>query len=385
MSLFSTLLPVIMRQQSFSLSVIACLQLMKLPWILKFLWAPLVDSTTSSLRSYKRWIIYSEMIYAFFILVISLLDITIHFKLIFILIILSFVASATQDIATDALATLSFDYSKKSVINSIQSMGSFLGTLLGGGLLLMVYKIVGWSTLFLTISLLVIVLIIPLCRYKNANFTSHSVKKRVSLLDLFRFFKEKTIKRQVFYIMSVNLPLIGLLAMLKPWLVDWGYSTLEIGMMFSVWGAAMGCFGSFLGGLCIRKMGRFKSALLFTSFVLLTTLSFFLIAELNFNSHIVFYALLGLLWLSYGSSSVLVYTLAMDFVREGKEGTDFTLQIVLTHLGAMILAIMSGRISQSFGYSALSFLSICLALFSLSFTFVYFKNKKNYESANSKI
>ena len=43
MSFFSTVIPVMMRQENFSLSTIGLLQLIKLPWILKFLWSPLVD------------------------------------------------------------------------------------------------------------------------------------------------------------------------------------------------------------------------------------------------------------------------------------------------------------------------------------------------------
>ncbi|MBP8011770.1 MAG: MFS transporter, partial [Parabacteroides sp.] len=43
MSFFSTVIPVMMRQENFSLASIGLLQLIKLPWILKFLWSPLVD------------------------------------------------------------------------------------------------------------------------------------------------------------------------------------------------------------------------------------------------------------------------------------------------------------------------------------------------------
>ena len=42
MSFFSTVVPIIMRQENFSLSSIGMLQLVKLPWLLKFLWAPIV-------------------------------------------------------------------------------------------------------------------------------------------------------------------------------------------------------------------------------------------------------------------------------------------------------------------------------------------------------
>jgi hypothetical protein len=48
MSFFSTVIPVIMRQENYSLESIGLLQLVKLPWIFKFLWAPLIDNVSRS-------------------------------------------------------------------------------------------------------------------------------------------------------------------------------------------------------------------------------------------------------------------------------------------------------------------------------------------------
>ena len=64
MSFFSTVIPVMMRQEDFSLSAIGLLQLIKLPWILKFLWSPMVDRHAVTTGDYKRWIFSSELIYA---------------------------------------------------------------------------------------------------------------------------------------------------------------------------------------------------------------------------------------------------------------------------------------------------------------------------------
>ena len=64
MSFFSTVIPVMMRQENFSLSAIGLLQLIKLPWILKFLWSPMVDRHAVTTGDYKRWIFSSELIYA---------------------------------------------------------------------------------------------------------------------------------------------------------------------------------------------------------------------------------------------------------------------------------------------------------------------------------
>ena len=147
MSFFSTVLPVIMRQQDFSLETIGALQLLKLPWILKFLWSPVVDRSTYRLSDFKRWIFSSELIYASIILAVSFLDFQATPYLIIGLVILSFIASATQDIATDSLLVLSFSKKDKSLANSMQSMGNFAGAMVGGGILLLLYHKTGWGNL----------------------------------------------------------------------------------------------------------------------------------------------------------------------------------------------------------------------------------------------
>ena len=90
MSFLSTVIPVIMRQQDFSLTAIGLLQLIKVPWLIKFLWSPFIDRNANTLASYKRWIIGSEVCYAIIILFVSLLDLQTDIILIAILIVASF-------------------------------------------------------------------------------------------------------------------------------------------------------------------------------------------------------------------------------------------------------------------------------------------------------
>lgn len=161
MSFFSTVIPVIMRQENFSLSAIGMLQLMKLPWIIKFLWSPLVDSRAHRVADYKRWIVSSELVYAFFIFCVAFMDFKTDFPTLMTFLVISFIASATQDIATVALAVLSFTARDKSLINSMQSMGSFGGSLIGGGLLLVLFKLYGWNTIIPLLGVFVLVALVP--------------------------------------------------------------------------------------------------------------------------------------------------------------------------------------------------------------------------------
>ena len=79
------------------------------------------------------------------------------------------------------------------------------------------------------------------------------------------------------------------------------------------------------------------------------------------------------LWATYGLSTVLVYTIAMDYVRVGREGTDFTLQIVVLHLSSMLVAVGSGKLADLSGYTVLFVAEAALALASLFYVWFYFK------------
>src|SRR5690606_33783386 len=90
-------------------------------------------------------------------------------------------------------------------------------------------------------------------------------------------------------------------------------------------------------------------------------LSFF---GLTYTNHplVLIYVAVSILWAAYAMSSVFVFTLSMKVVRNGREGTDFTLQIVLTHLSSMIIAIMSGKIADAITYRGLFAIEIGIGL-----------------------
>ena len=90
--------------------------------------------------------------------------------------------------------------------------------------------------------------------------------------------------------------------------------------------------------------------------------SLFFLAEKTGNTEQFIYPLVGLIWTAYGLSTVAIYTMAMNWVRSGREGTDFTIQIVLTHLSSLAMAVSSGKIADLLGYQGLFQLEMILAL-----------------------
>ncbi|MDY3069033.1 MAG: MFS transporter [Parabacteroides sp.] len=375
MSFFSTVLPVIMRQEEFSLSLIGMLQFIKLPWIIKFFWSPVVDRYTVYLNDYKKCIIFSELIYALLILSLTFMNIKSDFMFIISILVISFVASATQDIATDALAIRAFSNSDKSLLNSMQSMGSFGGSLIGGGFLLLLFKEIGWNNIIPYMSVFVVLAIIPLIINKNIVVKPENNRPKADKKDILRFFMQKTIWKHLIFLFMYYAGLIGILAMLKPYLVDLGYDMKSIGVMSGILGTFIGFVSSFTGGYIVRKIGLDISRILFAVLICFTT-SYFLMLSFIIPSKVLLYIGVMLLWGSYGFATIVVYTTAMNNVRQGREGTDFTLQTVITHLSGMCMAVFSGRIADMFGYKGLFAFEFSIAIISLLYVIYAYSNIK---------
>lgn len=364
MSFFFTVVPVIMRQENYSLESIGMLQILKLPWIFKFLWAPLVDNSVRSKKQLTQWIIVSELFYATLIVAISFFHLQTDFATIVVLMIFALIASATQDIATDIFAIKILKPEEKGVGNSVQSGGSFIGTLFGTGILLLAYHYFGWQNLLLMLAVFVLAALLPLLFYKPGIKFEKDRLRPVKTIDIFKFFKDVKNRKNLLVLLFYYSGLIGILAMLKPYLVDLGYNVKEIGFMSGIVGTGVAACCALSAGFIIKKIGR--QATLYTfAFINLCAGLFFLFISTHTPSIFEIYVAICMLWGAYGLSTVIIYTTSMDAVRKNCEGTDFTLQIVISHLSGMLIAIFSGRVGDYLGYSGIFGMEVALSIVSI--------------------
>ncbi len=380
MSFFSTVVPVIMRQENYSLQSIGLLQLVKLPWIFKFLWAPLVDSHSAKPGQLKRWIIFSEIFYAAVILSIGFFDLQTDFRLIVMLMIIAFIASATQDIAVDIFAIFQLFPGERSMGNSVQSAGSFTGTLFGTGVLLIAYYYFGWNILLVLLSLFVIFAVIPLLLYRKEPAIPDAPAATISMTEIAGFFRGRGKTGRVLILAFYYSGIIGILTLLKPYLVDLGYNVKEIGFMSGIFGTSVAAISSFAGGFIIKKAGRRVSLYLFALAGFLAAVWFWIISGGN-PGLTQLYIGTGLLWGAYGLSTVAIYTTSMDIVRQGREGTDFTIQIVITHLSSLITAVLSGKLGDMIGYRNFFGAEALMCLFTVMILSLTLKSQNLYENS----
>ena len=385
MSFFSTVLPVIMRMEKFSLTSIALIQLIKLPWILKFLWAPLVDKNASGNYHYKKWIIASELFYAACIISIAFFNLQTDFTVIIVLMVLAIAFSATQDIASDALAIRILKKSERPLGNSMQSMGNFGGTLLGSGFLLMLYTITGWHWLMVLLAAFVLMALLPLVfnvKKKDEEAVPAVPQTGIKMKDIVTFFSIPGIGRWILILALYYSGILGILSLLKPWMVDLGYNVKEIAFMVGIYGTGCGALGAFLAGFIVKYIGQRKSLIIFSGYNIVAALFFLTINNIGITKPLL-YAAITILWSAYSMSSVIVYTISMGKVRQGREGTDYSMQIVITHLKGIIIAILAGRVADAFGMNNLFIAEVCLAV--LIFTIVWLSPSVTSDSPSNQL
>ena len=394
MSFFSSTVPVILREGHFTLESIGLLQFIKLPWILKLFWAPFVDRRTSSLNDYKRWIISSELFYAIIISLIAFLKLETDFLLIAVLMVVAITASATQDIATDALSIRVMEKSKLSLGASMQSMGGFIGSLVGGGLLLIIYQQFGWSKLLLGLAGFVLLALIPLLYYKQklktetvsgspeTNQSTVVNKKEITISSLLSFFRQKQIASHIISLILYYSGIAAILAMLRPYLVDLGYSRESIGWLFGVGGTFLAACSSFLTGWLVRRFGKRTLSLIVSVIIFLATSYTWWVSVFHASNTSFIHSAISTIWIAYGMATVIVYTYGMAHVRPGREGTDFTIQTVLIHLTGMVLAGISGLIAGKLSYSFLFAFGSLLSLISLLYHIFFVRAPRKFCTKN---
>lgn len=375
MSFFATVLPVIMRMENYSLESIGLIQLIKIPWILKFFWAPWVDRSAGTKHGYKKWILTSELFYAFVILSIGFFSLDTDFKTIVVLMVIAFFLSATQDIASDALAIKILRKDQRSIGNSMQSSGSFLGTLFGSGVLLILYPSIGWQGIMFLLGGIVLVALLPvMVNVQNASTLAPKDVTPPSWKDVISFFRLSIVLRRIAFLMIYYSGILGILVMLKPFLVDLGYDIKTIGFIAGIYGTAFGASFAFLAGMIIKRIGNRMAVSLMALYSFFTAL-FFSTVMVHTTNPVLIYVGVAMLWTAYSMSTVVVYTVSMNLVRPGREGTDYSIQIVITHLSGLLMAVVSGFIAERIHYSGFFNMEATWALVVVILSTLLYKEK----------
>lgn len=142
-----------LRTMKVSLPVIGFTSIFSLPWILKFLWAPVLDKYSSK----KYWAVFMQFICGiiFFCLALSLLS-QLNIKLIFLLLFVASIVAATNDIAIDGYYIDVLSKNEQSHFVGYRVMAYRIALIFGSGVIATIGTNFNWIIAFTLSALLMI-------------------------------------------------------------------------------------------------------------------------------------------------------------------------------------------------------------------------------------
>lgn len=248
------------RSQGMSVKAITILGvLLGLPWILKPLWAPLVERYGSvRFGARKSWIIPMQAGIAVTCLASSFAVGLSWLPPLFLLIFLMNLFAATQDIAVDGLAVDLLQPRDLGWGNAVQVVGYKLGALTGGGLLVWATEYIGFQGLFLAMAAIAAGAIAVTLVAREPARTQLSAVVRMEWSELFgRIRAMLLLPGTGWVLLFIGTYKLGESlsdVLYKLFLVDSGFTLPQIGQWSGTWGTVASLIGSAAGGLVATRM-----------------------------------------------------------------------------------------------------------------------------------
>lgn len=343
--------PVILRVEGFPLDVIGFMQFAGLAYLLKFLWAPLLDRGGMEKNHYKRWTFWTGVISGLLLIALGTFDLKADFSLIVTLIMINSVIISTQDIAVNALYIKLLSFEDRGAGSSSKILSMNIGSILGSGLFLLIYNHFGWQVSLTGMGIISLAVLIPLSRLEERQH-QHKGSTPRNWIAFFTFFKRKGMTRWIILTVLNAISISAIYFLIKPFLVDSGISPDTIALLVGFFGMSVAALTAMF-----TSNSRFQQYILtrrraYLDSVIIAgiAVTLFIPASLYTENAILLYFTVALLNIAMTVGSIINATLVMDFSRNGLESVDYSLQMTAIHVGGIFIAVVSGVIVSTIGY-----------------------------------
>ncbi|WP_320199683.1 MFS transporter [Agrobacterium sp. rho-13.3] len=348
-------LPAVLRTAGLPLDQIGLLYLVVLPWALKFLWSPYVERyrlpRLGKNRS-RRIVAVGVSICASGLLILAYTGPSPVSVAIAVLFVVAMV-TATVDIACDGFAVEALAVEHYGWGNAAQVGGSYLGSAIGAGLFLVLVDYFGWKNATTAMAALLISLALPFIFGPAAKAKPETREQIPSIRHALKRPQVRTgLLVAAVYVAAQKWGL----AMLGPFLIDYGFDLVTIGALNGMGSMIVGFGGAILGGALVRSFGSSRVLILSIATQTLLLCAF---ATFSLNRDIAHWMVMTVAIVS--SSGVMsigfvaLYACFMGWSDPRQAGVDFTLFQCMDGIVSMAGGLGAGAIAARFGY-ATSFL-----------------------------
>ncbi len=356
---FTQALPVLMREQGYSLKSISATSLLFLPWALKFLWAPLVDHWGTR----KSWIIPLQLATTLGAAALAFAEPDGSFTFIFVALLLFNLFAAMQDVATDGLAVVTLNAQSRGLGNGIQVGAYRLGMILGGGWLLWMFAKQGWQVMFLSMAGLLLLASLPVLFMSEPQMPAASHRPRAAEL-LLEWKSRLALPGVPAFIALICFYKFGdsmAASVIGPMLKDEGMSKETIALLKGTLGSVAGLAGAAAGGWYAWRAGR-RMALLSCGLLQSASLALYAAYAFGIGGVPMLYAACIAEHLLGGMATVALFTLMMDASSREHASTDYTLLACAIVITMGCASFAGASVGDAFGYATLFVLATAISI-----------------------
>ncbi len=357
-----------LRDVGLDLGSIGLISLASFFYLLKFLWAPLIDRfpfpLTAFLGRRRSWLLVSQLLVGASLAALALtrpeMDVT---ALVCWVLVGSF-AGATQDSVVDAYRIEFAPSSSQAALAETYTLGYRFGLIVGGAGALYIAEFQGWRPSYLWMAALMLIPVAATLLAREPEARAATVERRIDFLGAFwqpfaSYFRNNGVALGLVLLLFVGLfkfpdQVIGVMA--GPFYLDSGFSKADIATVSKVYGIWMGIAGAFLGGVAVAAFGVRRMLLVAALGVALSNLAFLLMAW-NPGELWAFYAAISADNLFLGFAGVVLIAFMSALTDRNFTATQFALLVSLANLPGKFAGGVSGYFVEATSYATFFTLS----------------------------
>ncbi len=358
-------LPVYFRIHGMSLVHVGLLSLLSLPYALKFIWAPAVDF----LGTRRQWISAAQFLMSAFIVLILPLDPADPAFLLWVCILSLAILSATQDVAIDAYSIELLKPSEMGIANGFRIAAYRVAMVISGGVFVALGGWIGWQLTYLIAAIVLVI-----CSAISLKLPPVEVQRpRLSLSSLAAPVKDFCMRpglvQVVLFILFYKLGDMALGPMVRPFWLDRGLSTNEIGLIAGTFGILATIAGGLAGGLFMARFGIFRGLWFLGMWQAVSNLSYAWVAAYPETGNWGIYAASIAESFCGGLGTAAFLAFLMSICKKQYSATQYALLSALFNVPGIVLGTLSGWAATHMGYAQYFVLTFFLSLPAFAFLF----------------
>jgi PAT family beta-lactamase induction signal transducer AmpG len=409
LALISSTFKILLSEKGFGLEFIGSLSLLTIPYSLKFLFAPIIDSyqlplfskltlLSKSLGQRKSWIIFLQILLAILIVALGFASVQSSKTAIIIFGLLLAITSSCQDVAIDGYRVELFDEKNQALSASFYIYGYRFGLLISGAFALILAEIIPWELVYATISLFMI-----FCFVFSffANETKPSAQKEESKNKeknqhrVQSWFKDRVFEPFLQFSQRQNwLAILAFIAVFKlsdgiagnltgNFLREIGFSKAELSTILKSFGLVSTLIGVMFGGILVRKIGLNFSLWIAIIMQGSSNLALSLQALHGYEPKLLYLVIL-IENLSGGIGDVVFVAYLSGLCNREFSATQYALLSSVATLSRSFLSSTAGVYATLLGWNNFFLITAALSIFPMTLlAFISFKNLASNAEANN--